>query len=136
MVSTLEATLTAMNQALFTSRNMDVIASTFAAGYRVHLSTTKSVQGHAGIRAALDTYRRGFSDIEVDVEVLVETEERVSWRRTFRAVHVGRFQNFPPTGAPITWQEMVVSKFADGLIVEEWLVSNLAEHLLGARKQR
>jgi hypothetical protein len=34
----------------------------------------------------------------------------------------------------IVWRDMVTSRFRDGLIAEEWAISDLAERLLLARK--
>jgi hypothetical protein len=34
----------------------------------------------------------------------------------------------------MTWREMAVSQFKDGLIVEEWVITDLAEQFLLARK--
>lgn len=41
---------------------------------------------------------------------------------------------FPATGRPIVWRDMLTTQFRDGLISEEWAVSDLAERLLLARK--
>jgi predicted ester cyclase len=80
-------------------------------------------------------YRRAFPDAEVEVEILAESKDRVAWQRTLRATHQGSFKGFPATGRPIVWRDMVVSRFRDGLIAEDWLIPDLAERLLLGRKR-
>jgi len=71
----------------------------------------------------------------VEVEILVEGPERISWQRTLSATHAGTYLGFPATGRKLVWRDMVTSRFRDGLIVEEWVVTDLAEQLLKARKR-
>ena len=80
------------------------------------------------------TYRRAFSDIEVEIEFLVKTKDRIAWQRTLRAKQTGAFKGFPATNRIIIWRDMITSEFRDGLIAEDWVVTDLAEKLLLARK--
>jgi predicted ester cyclase len=59
----------------------------------------------------------------------------VSWQRTIRAKQEGAFKGFPASGRNIVWRDVVTSRFRDGLIVEEWVISDLAEQLLLSRKK-
>ena len=67
---------------------------------------------------------------QVEVEILVKTKDRVAWERTLRATHKGAFKGFPATGRPIVWRDMVISRFRNGLIAEDWVITDLAERLL------
>jgi predicted ester cyclase len=42
---------------------------------------------------------------------------------------------FPATGHRILWRDMVTSRFEDGYIAEEWVVTDQVERLLLARKR-
>lgn len=64
----------------------------------------------------------------------MEGTGRVAWQRTLRGTHRDTFQGFPPTGREIVWRDMFTSRFHNGLIAEEWVVTDLAERLLRARK--
>ena len=79
-------------------------------------------------------YRRAFADLEVEVEILVESDDRVAWQRVVRGTHRGAFRGFPATDRRLVWRDMVTSRFENGLIAEEWVLSDLAERLLLARK--
>ena len=73
---------------------------------------------------------------QVDVDILLEGDERVAWQRTLRATHKGKFKSFPASGLQIVWRDMVTSQFRDGLIAEEWVITDLAEQLLLSRKRK
>ena len=60
---------------------------------------------------------------------------RIAWQRTLRATHKGDYMGFPATGKKLVWRDMVTSRFQDGLIQEDWVITDLAEQLLRARKR-
>lgn len=52
-----------------------------------------------------------------------------------RGTHKAAFKGFPASGLQIVWRDMVTSKFYNGLISEEWLLTDLAERLLLSKKR-
>jgi steroid delta-isomerase-like uncharacterized protein len=135
MGRSLASRIEAANTALMANGNFDAIGEYFTPDYVVHLTGQELSGGHAAIRNVVGMYQRAFRDIQVDVEILVKTKDRVAWQRTLRATHKGAFKGFPATGRPIVWRDMVTSRFRDGLIEEEWVITDLAERLLLARKR-
>jgi predicted ester cyclase len=83
----------------------------------------------------LDLYQRAFPNPNVEVEILLEGTDRISWQRTIRAKQEGPFKGFPASGHIIVWRDVVTSRFHNGLIAEEWVISDLAEQLLLSRKK-
>jgi predicted ester cyclase len=122
------------NSELIVNGNMAAIDEFFTPDYVAHLTERDLAGGHAAIRGFLGLLGNSFADLRVEVEILVEGKDRVAWQRTLRAKHRGDFMGFPATGRPIMWRDMITSRFRDGLIAEEWAVSDLAERLLLARK--
>jgi steroid delta-isomerase-like uncharacterized protein len=135
MNRSLASKIEAANSQLMAQGNLDAIAEFFAPDYVAHLTDQNMTGGHAAIRRFLDTTRRAFSDLQVEVEILVQAGDRVAWQRTVRGTHTGDFKGFPATGRPIVWRDMVTSRFRDGLIAEDWVITDLAERLLLARKR-
>lgn len=111
------------------------IAEFFAPDYIAHVTDEDMTGGHDAIRRILGTVHRAFADLEVGVEILVEGKDRVGWQRKVRGTHKGDFKGFPATGRPIVWRDMVASRFSDGLIAEDRVITDLAERLLLARKR-
>lgn len=130
------AMIEAANLALLVNGNLKSIGDYFAADYVVHFTDQDVAGGHKVVKKIVNTYRRAFSDIQVEVEILVKNKNRVAWQRTLRATHTGAFKGFPGTGRPIVWRDMIVTEFRDGLIAEDWVVTDLAEKLLLARKRQ
>lgn len=119
---------------LFGERRLDEIPTFFASGYRVRSSDGEIDGGHDLVRRFLSALFRAFPELSIHVEILAEEGDRVTWLRTLRGVQQGAVQGFPAAGKEIVWRDMVASRFQDGLIAEEWIVSDLVERLLRSRK--
>jgi predicted ester cyclase len=119
---------------LFRDGQVEAISQYFAPDYVVHVTDQDVRGGTSLVRSVVDLYRGAFPDLGVDVQFFLESSDTVSWQRTMRATHTGPFKGFPGTGLPIIWREMVVSRICGTLIAEEWVVTELAERLLFARK--
>lgn len=128
------ATIRAANEAVLTRGQLDAADRFFTSDYVVHVTGRDVASGPDFVRQFVGMLRRAFSDLEVEVEILVESGDRVAWQRTIRGTHTGPFQGFPATHVRVVWRDMVTSRFLDGRIAEEWAVSDLAERLLLARK--
>ena len=126
--------LEAAVEAVICKGDVAAIPEYFTSDYVVHLTEEDLKGGHATLRKVLGVYQRSFPDMQVSIDVLVVDEDQVAWQRMLRATHEASFKGFPATGNPIVWREMVVSRLQDGLIAEEWVISDLAERLLLARK--
>jgi steroid delta-isomerase-like uncharacterized protein len=135
MSRSLASKIKAANSALITNGDLDAVGEFFTSDYVAHLTDEDMTGGHAAIRRVAGMYRRAFSDLRVEIEVLVEAKDRVAWQRRVWATHKGNFKGFPATGRSIVWRDMVTSRFLDGLIAEEWVITDLAERLLLARKR-
>ena len=135
MSRSLASKIEAANSALITNGNLDAVGEFFTPDYVAHLTDQDLTGGHDAIRKIVAMYRRAFPDLRFQVEILVTAKDRVAWQRTLRATHQGNFKGFPSTGRPIVWRDMVTSRFRGGLIAEDWVITDLAERLLLARKR-
>jgi steroid delta-isomerase-like uncharacterized protein len=134
MAGSLASKIQAANSVLIANGNLDAIGEFFTPDYVAH-GTDQDMRGHDAIRRFLGMLQRSFPDLQVEIEILVEGTDRVAWQRTLRATHKGDFKGFPATGRPIVWRDMITSRFRDGLIAEDWVITDLAERLLLARKR-
>lgn len=106
------------------------IATVFSKNYIVHTSN-KDFLGHKIILRWMKDLNQFFSNLKVvKVQFLVQTNEFVVWKRTLRGkIKPSKNKNLKP-GKSIKWDEMIVSKFQDGLIIEEWNNSEFLGTLL------
>lgn len=133
MATTWPARLRQANEAVLEQGRHEAIADFFAKGYVAHFAG-QTMNGHAAVAGVIDALRHAVPDLRVDVEILVEGDDRVAWLRICRGTQSGAFKGFPASGKSLVWRDMVVSRFERGLIAEEWVVTDLAERLLLARK--
>lgn len=134
MARTNVAMIESANSALIVHGNLNEVADFFTADYVAHVTGQDFVGGHDVVRKIVRAYRRAFSDIEAEVEILVKAKNRIAWQRTLRAKQTRAFKGFSATNRMVVWRDMIVSEFRDGLIAEDWVVTDLAEKLLLARK--
>jgi predicted ester cyclase len=134
MKNTNIAHLKKANAALIERGEADTIGDYFSPKYIAHTTDKTLDGGHKLIRQVVAMYQKAFTDITTTLEILAEQGDRVAWQRTIQATHSGAFKGFPATNLRMTWREMAVSRFTDGLIVEEWVITDLAEQFLLARK--
>jgi predicted ester cyclase len=122
------------NKKILVEGNLGAIPEFFAPDYIAHITEDVLTGGHNEIRTIVQRWRRAFPDLSIEVEILVESPARIAWQRTFRATQQGNYMGFPATGKNLVWRDMITSRFQDSLFVEDWVISDLAEQLLRARK--
>jgi predicted ester cyclase len=109
-------------------------ADFFTTDYVAHVTGQDFAGGHNVVKKIVQAYRRAFSNIEVEIEILVKAKNRITWQRTLRVKQTGAFKGFPATNRTIIWRDMIASEFRDGLIAEDCVVTDLAEKLLLTRR--
>lgn len=132
MPGTLADRIVAANAELIDNGNAGAAAEYFAAGYVLHVAD-QAFRGPQAVKRFVNELRKSFPDLRAEVEILVSAGDRVAWQRTLRATHKAAFKGFPASDRPIVWRDMVVTRFEDGKIAEDWALSDLAERLLAAR---
>jgi steroid delta-isomerase-like uncharacterized protein len=124
----------AANQRLIVEGDLEAVGDFFAPDYVAHLTDSDMTGGHEAIGGFVAGLRRAFPDMSIEVEILVEAGDRIAWQRTLRATHLHPFRGFPATGKVVVWRDMVTSRIRDGLIAEDWSISDLAERLLRPKR--
>ena len=128
------------NDELFGKGNLEIVGETFSTNYVVHAGS-KDYKGHESIKRFSRQLRSAIPDIRIeDVSIiLISVEDTIAWQRTLSGTHEADMMGIPPTGQKVEWRDMVISRFDDEKISEEWTVSELAGQLLikspGTRKE-
>ena len=120
---------TALEQ-LFEEGNIDIVSSVFSENYIAHHGD-KTNTGHDFIKRFTKQIRKAIPDLKVlKIEFLSQTKNMITWQRSFAGTHTAAMKSIPPSHKKIKWHEIVVSRFEDDKIVEEWLVSDLAFQMM------
>lgn len=133
MESSQVAQIKAANATILAGGQLDAVDDFFEPGYVAH-GTDRGLTGPAAVRRFVSMVRDAFPDLEVEVEILVESGDRVAWQRRLKGTQEGAFLGFPATKRRVVWRDMLTTRFQDGRIAEEWVITDLAERLLLARR--
>jgi len=102
--------------------DLDVIDEVVAEDFVYHNPMVRAeVRGADGYRELAERFRSAFSDVEMEIEELVSTDETVTTRYTTRGRHTGEIAGAEPTNESIEVTGIVVDHFVDGKIVERWV---------------
>ena len=109
--------------------NIDAIESFFSVNYIAHAD--KDYKGHDFIKRYTKQLHDAIPDVKtLKVEFLNQSSDKITWQRTLSGTHKKTMYGIPPSEKKILWYELVVSRFEDGKIAEEWVVSDLAGQLM------
>lgn len=122
-------TILRANEALLDRGETGAVGDFFAPDFLLHAGGETIPAGPAFIEAFVTDLRTAFPDLEIEVEILAEADDRVAWRRTHRGTHQGPFMGVAPTDRPLEWEALLVTRFEDGRIAEEWSVTDLGGKL-------
>lgn len=78
------------------------------------------VRGLAGLSAMVEGYRSALADLRVTVEHQLAEDDFVATRVTVEGRHEGELMGVPPTGRPVAFACLVISRIQGGRIAEEW----------------
>ncbi len=117
------------NEELLNKGNLELAEEIFAPTYVGREAEGDFEGGPDAIKAFVTSIRTAFPDLKVEVEILAMEGDRVAWLRTHRGTHQGEYLGVPASGRLITWREMIVTRYEEGKIAEEWGVSDLASRL-------
>jgi predicted ester cyclase len=100
---------------------MDAADALMARDYVGHFPGLPPVQGlEAWKPLASGAYLSAFPDLHSTLEDVIAEGDKVVGRFTSRATHKGPLMGVPATGRPVTFGSIVIQRFADGKILEEW----------------
>ena len=88
----------------------------------VYRNPTDELRGAEAIKGLFAAYRAAFPDFHVGVDDRVVAGDRMAQAFTITGTHEGEFMGIPPTQRRIRVHGIVMSRFEDGKIVEEWEV--------------
>ena len=78
--------------------------------------------GSEGVKQVFATLQQAFPDLHISIEDMIAEGDKVVTRERITGTHRGGFMGLPATGKQVAYNEITVSKFADGRIVEAWAV--------------
>lgn len=116
--------------------NLNIISKSFSEKYVAHAGN-KKYSGHPFIKQWMKQIHSAIENIKIKkIEFFCQDDKTVTWQRTLTGKHTNNLLGIPPTQKTVTLVEMVVSRFEDEKIIEEWIVSELAGKLFSKHHNR
>jgi steroid delta-isomerase-like uncharacterized protein len=101
--------------------NLDLVNWLFAEDYLMHdLESGKDFTGIDGYKEYATLIRRALADVLVSVHHQEVRGDRVVTHYTVRGTHTGRLLGRPGSGVAVKVSGRLVTRFAGGMIAEEW----------------
>jgi steroid delta-isomerase-like uncharacterized protein len=76
--------------------------------------------GREGLKTWLKGFRAAFPDIHYTVQDAIAEGDKVVQRMTARGTMKGDFMGMPASGKTATWEEIHITRFANGMVAEHW----------------
>ncbi len=105
---------------LYNRGNLDLADEIFAPEYVWHNVGGPDVHGSEGMKQHVALVRNAFPDIHITADDMIAEGAKVVTRWTIVATHKGEFVGIPPTDVKVTFTGILISRIADGKIVEDW----------------
>jgi steroid delta-isomerase-like uncharacterized protein len=112
-------TLNTFIKEAFNIGNTGIINELIHPDYR-YTSPSESLHGPNELAAFIHALRAAFPDLSVTVTDQIVNGESICSRVMIKGTHRGDFLDVPPTGNAIAIEGVIMSRFKNGLIHEEW----------------
>jgi predicted ester cyclase len=127
-----KATLTRLHDAL-NSGDAELISKTIDEVFDpdVRLATPLPVDatGAQALKQAWAILLRAYPDLHVTVDDLIAEGDKLVARNTVTGTHHGEYMGVPPTGKPVTYNEIFIVRFAGDRIAETWGVVDVLSQM-------
>ncbi|MET0069630.1 MAG: ester cyclase [Candidatus Thiodiazotropha sp.] len=88
-------------------------------------SPDQQLDGPKALEGLLAVYRSAFPDMHVRIDDLVNGGDKVVISVTFTGTHDGDLMGIAPTGKTISIKGMILSRFQDGKIIDEYEILDM-----------
>ncbi|NEB80957.1 ester cyclase [Streptomyces sp. SID14478] len=101
----------------------------FAPDFLFHTPLPMGTTGHQALKQVWETLLRAYPDLHVEVQDVLADGDKIVARNTVTGTHRGEIHGIAPTGRKVSYDEIFILRFADGLITEIWGVVDVLAQL-------
>ncbi len=76
--------------------------------------------GIEGYREFFRLWKSAFPDLKVSLDMTISQGDLVAYRWTGTGTHLSHYHEHPPSGRPVRFSAIAISRIRDGRIVEDW----------------
>ncbi len=99
--------------------NWAAVYELFSPDFVLH-NASMTIQGLEAYKQFVSMYLAAFPDAQSAIEDLIAEGDKVVTRQSFRGTHQGDLMGIPPTGKQVSATGIVITRIANGKVVEQW----------------
>jgi steroid delta-isomerase-like uncharacterized protein len=104
--------------------DLALVDEIFAPTFVDHAAPPGAPTDREGVKAGVAAFRRAFPDLHLELQDEIASDGKVVSRVIGSGTMREALFGMPSTGRTATWQEIHITRVADGRIVEHWSVSD------------
>ena len=101
-------------------KNWEILEELYAPDYVCHLPVSPEPLTNKESEEFMRTFLAAFPDYSHMIEDMIAEDDKVVTRFTISGTHKGEYMGIPSTGKEMELTSIMISRIADGKIVEEW----------------
>ena len=109
-----------MSDEVVNQRRMEVVDQLLADNYIYHGTDGLTMEGREGFKQMISAFQAGFPDLKSDLLQVSASDDLVTLLYTFEGTNTESFMGMPVTGKKIKIQGIILRRFENGKIVEDW----------------
>jgi len=114
-----KALATSIMEELYSKGNMSIIDEIVSGDY-IYRAPGLEVRGPNELKEFVAEYRSAFPDLNVHIDDMIIEGGKVVTRFTMSGTHQGDFDGLAPTHKQVTATGVLISRYDNGKLVEDW----------------
>ncbi|MET4080637.1 putative ester cyclase [Pedobacter sp. UYP30] len=108
------------NFEFFEKGNIEITKELLADTFTNHTAPPNAPKDASIMIQFISGFRKGFSDISIQIHEVLAENDKVSLRKTITATHVGEFMGKQPQGKKVTLSVIEIDILKNGKITDHW----------------
>jgi steroid delta-isomerase-like uncharacterized protein len=104
---------------LYCNGNLSIVDDIVSHDY-VYRAPGLEIRGCNGLKEFVTEYRTAFPDLHVTIDDMIMEEDKVVTRFSMSGTHKGDFDGLAPTNRKVAATGVLISRYANGKLVEDW----------------
>ena len=108
-------------------RDPESLLTLYRDDYADHTKPEGTPEGKDWVKMQYDIFTNAFSDLQIEIEDMVETGDKVATRVLITGTHDGELMGIPATGKKVSIDGMGIHTAENGLCAESWFYMDEAK---------
>jgi len=111
---------------IWNAGDLAAVADILAENFSFRNSLGGEMRGHEAFTSYVQSIRGAIENYQCEILECVVEQDQAFAKMRFGGIHRGQFRGYEPTGKPIHWMGAALFRIKDALIVDVWVLGDLA----------